>query len=79
MFLVTLAQIIGYVGGNWRRAVKLFVKSCTLFGTNGTGARECAAHHVMAVEPFNANWYHYIGEGKYREALDIILCHSYWC
>jgi hypothetical protein len=35
---------------------KLFVKCCTLFSAKGIGARECAAHHGMALEPFSANW-----------------------
>jgi hypothetical protein len=35
---------------------KFFVKCCTLSSANSTGARECAAHHGMALEPFNANW-----------------------
>jgi hypothetical protein len=30
---------------------KLFVKCCTLFSVKGTGARECAAYHGMALEP----------------------------
>jgi hypothetical protein len=29
---------------------KLLVKSCTLFGANITGARECTAYHGMALE-----------------------------
>jgi hypothetical protein len=31
---------------------------------------ECAAFHGMALELLAAKWYHYIGEGKYREALN---------
>jgi trehalose-6-phosphatase len=34
----------------------LFMKFCTLSSANSTGARECAAHHGMALEPFSANW-----------------------
>ncbi len=31
----------------------LFMKYCTLFSANSIGARECAAHHGMALEPFS--------------------------
>jgi hypothetical protein len=43
----------------WERiseACKLFMKCCTLFSANSISARECAAHHGMALEPFRANW-----------------------
>jgi hypothetical protein len=43
----------------WEELVKrckLLMKFCTLFSTNSIGARECAAHHGMALEPFSANW-----------------------
>jgi hypothetical protein len=43
----------------WERiseALQVFVKCCTLFSAKGIGARECAAHHGMALEPFSANW-----------------------
>jgi hypothetical protein len=29
---------------------------CTLSSANGSGARECAPHHGMALESFSANW-----------------------
>jgi hypothetical protein len=34
---------------------KLFMKCCILFSANCIGARECAAHHVMALETFSTN------------------------
>ncbi len=34
---------------------KLFMKCCTLFSANSTGARDGAAHHGMALEPFSTN------------------------
>jgi hypothetical protein len=46
--LVMLGRIV--------KRCKLFIKSCTLFSANSTGARECAAHHGIALEPFSANW-----------------------
>jgi hypothetical protein len=47
---------------------KMFVKYCAESNTNGTGAKECAAHRGMELEHFSANWYHYVGQGTYREA-----------
>jgi hypothetical protein len=41
----------------------------SVYSAIGTGATECAAHHGMALEPFGADWYHYIGQGKYLEPL----------
>ncbi len=41
--LVTLGQIV--------KRCKLFMKCCTLVSANNIGARECAAHHGMALEP----------------------------
>jgi hypothetical protein len=45
---------------------KLFMMCCTLFSANSIGARDRAAHHGMALEPFGK-----IKSGKknYREAL----------
>jgi hypothetical protein len=46
--LVILGRIV--------KRCKLFMKCCTLFSSNSIGARECAAHHGMALELFSANW-----------------------
>jgi hypothetical protein len=50
----------------------MFVKGCTLSSANGTAAKECEAHHGVVLKPFSANWYHYIGQGQNREALNTI-------
>jgi hypothetical protein len=46
--LVMLGRIV--------KRCKLFMKCCTLSSANSTSARECAAHHGTALEPFSANW-----------------------
>jgi hypothetical protein len=46
--LVMLGRIV--------KRCKLFMKCCKLSSINSTGARECAAHHGMALEHFSANW-----------------------
>jgi trehalose-6-phosphatase len=46
--LVMLGRIV--------KRCKLFMKCCTLFSANSIGARECAAHHGVALEPFSTNW-----------------------
>jgi hypothetical protein len=46
--LVMLGRIV--------KRCKFFMKCCTLFIGKSIGARECAAHHGMALEAFSANW-----------------------
>jgi hypothetical protein len=54
-FAATWAQIIGNVRKNCE-ALQIVMKCCKLSSINSTGARECAAHHGMALEHFSANW-----------------------
>jgi hypothetical protein len=46
--LVMLGRIV--------KRCKLFMTCCTLSRANSTGARQCAAHYGMALEPFSVNW-----------------------
>ncbi len=48
-------KLLGMLGRIVKRC-KLFMRCYTLFTANSIGARECAAHHGMALEPFSANW-----------------------
>jgi hypothetical protein len=46
--LVMLGRIV--------KRCKLCMKYCTLSSANSTSAKECAAHHGMALELFRAKW-----------------------